>query len=98
MMPLHSDEVCALPCSVSEFRSNFADMTLAVDATTIVLYYPSTKVKTQTEYYVYSFSGIVGAVGGSLGMFLGFSFWQFGGDLVKKFSSGDKAVVRASGP
>ena len=30
----------------------------------------------QSEYYVYSLSGIVGTVGGSLGMFLGFSFWQ----------------------
>ena len=40
----------------------------------------------QTEYYVYTFGGIVGAVGGSLGMFLGFSFWQLGKDIVSKVS------------
>ena len=32
------------------------------------------KVKVEEEYVVYSFSGIVGTVGGSLGLFIGFSF------------------------
>ena len=32
------------------------------------------KVKLEEEYIVYSFSGIVGTVGGSLGLFVGFSF------------------------
>ena len=32
------------------------------------------KVKVEEEYIVYSFSGIVGTVGGSLGLFVGFSF------------------------
>ena len=38
----------------------------------------------QGEYFIYSFSGILGTVGGSLGMFLGFSFWQTGGDLIRR--------------
>ena len=32
------------------------------------------KIKVEEEYKVYSFSGIVGTVGGSLGLFVGFSF------------------------
>ena len=32
------------------------------------------EVKVEEEYVVYSFSGIVGTVGGSLGLFIGFSF------------------------
>ena len=32
------------------------------------------KIKVEEEYMVYSFSGIVGTVGGSLGLFIGFSF------------------------
>ena len=32
------------------------------------------KIKVEEEYDVYSFTGIVGTVGGSLGLFVGFSF------------------------
>ena len=32
------------------------------------------EVKVDTEYKVYDFSGILGSVGGSLGLFIGFSF------------------------
>ena len=31
-------------------------------------------VKVETEYKVYDFTGILGSVGGSLGLFIGFSF------------------------
>ena len=34
-------------------------------------------VKVNTEYKVYDFNGIVGSVGGSLGLFIGFSFFDF---------------------
>jgi hypothetical protein len=43
----------------------------------------------QSEYYVYTFSGIIGAIGGYLGMFLGFLFWQLGGDDIAKIPSKD---------
>ena len=35
------------------------------------------KFKVEEEYLVYNFSGIVGTVGGSLGLFIGFSFLDF---------------------
>ena len=34
----------------------------------------SSEVKVQEEYKVYDFNGIIGTVGGSLGLFVGFSF------------------------
>ena len=34
-------------------------------------------IKLHEEYIVYDFSGIVGTVGGSLGLFIGFSFLDF---------------------
>ena len=38
----------------------------------------------QSEYYVQTLGGIVGEVGGSLGLFLGFSIWQCGLFCVKR--------------
>ena len=35
------------------------------------------KFKVEEEYLVYNLSGIVGTVGGSLGLFIGFSFLDF---------------------
>ena len=34
------------------------------------------KITIEEEYVVYSFTGIVGTVGGSLGLFIGFSFFD----------------------
>lgn len=37
----------------------------------------SNKVQVMQEFEVYDLSGIIGSVGGSLGLFIGFSFLQF---------------------
>ena len=37
----------------------------------------SPEIKVHKKYEVYDFSGIVGTVGGSLGLFIGFSFMDF---------------------
>ena len=38
----------------------------------------------QGEYKIYTFTGIVSSVGGSLGLFLGLSFWDFFQMLISK--------------
>ena len=43
----------------------------------IAFRFPSTKILNYEEYLIYDFNGMIGAVGGSLGMFLGFSFLDF---------------------
>ena len=37
----------------------------------------TTEIRVYEEFIVYDFSGIVGTVGGSLGLFIGFSFMDF---------------------
>ena len=43
----------------------------------VLIYYISGRVVTAEQYLVYTNSGIVSAVGGALGMFLGWSFYGF---------------------
>ncbi len=40
------------------------------------VYYQTTRVLVYEEYLLFDFGSIVSAVGGSLGLFLGFSCWQ----------------------
>ena len=39
--------------------------------------FQSQNVQVQEEYFVYDFTGFVGSVGGTFGLFIGFSFWSF---------------------
>ena len=39
--------------------------------------FPSEEVMYFKEYIIYDFSGMIGSVGGSLGLFIGFSFMDF---------------------
>ena len=45
--------------------------------TGIFIQLTSPQIKVYKKYEVYDFSGIVGTVGGSLGLFIGFSFMDF---------------------
>ena len=44
----------------------------------------SPEIKVNQKYAVYDFSGIVGTVGGSLGLFVGFSVMEFMLMLIKQ--------------
>ena len=39
--------------------------------------FPSTIVEVHSEYLIYDMSGLIGSIGGSLGLFVGFSFRDF---------------------
>ena len=45
--------------------------------TDFFVFYGSTTVQVDTEYVLFDANAIVASVGGSLGLFLGFSCWQF---------------------
>ena len=45
------------------------------------------EVKVYEEYMVYDFNGILGSVGGSLGLFIGFSFLDVMIHLISKTSN-----------
>ena len=34
------------------------------------------EIQVQTEYLIYDFNGLVGSVGGTLGIFIGFNFYD----------------------
>ena len=39
--------------------------------------FPSTIIKVHNEYLIYDMTGLIGSIGGSLGLFVGFSFRDF---------------------
>ena len=48
------------------------------------------KVQVHEEYLLYDITGVIGSVGGTLGLFIGFSFWTFIGYItngIKKFAN-----------
>ena len=47
------------------------------------MFYPSTTVLNFNDYRLYDFGTIVAAVGGSMGLFLGFSCFQCGRRTIK---------------
>ena len=48
------------------------------------LFYADYNVATITERYLYDVSAIISAVGGSMGLFLGFSFFAMGKSLIDR--------------
>ena len=75
----YSDEICRKPCHSEEF--NFYDRLLPVigdeNLTQFSAYFDTIKVEQRYEYEFYDLNTIIGIIGGSMGLFLGFSFYQF---------------------
>ncbi len=76
---------CPKSCQYTRFTAEKRlDVTKNMgNRTFIYLYYHTTKVMVYEDYLLFDFGSIVSAVGGSLGLFLGFSCWQ----MVKTASS-----------
>lgn len=55
----------------------------------IYIYYKAIETIEQEEYVLFDFWAILAAVGGSMGLFLGFSFLDFGYKIIQ--SVGDRA-------
>ena len=59
-----------MQASTAEFSmSNFSDRYVYINLRT-------SEILIEEEYRIYDLSGIIGTVGGSLGLFIGFSFLQ----------------------
>ena len=46
--------------------------------------YPSSRAQVQEEYLLYDETGVIGSVGGTLGLFIGFSFRDIIAYLIQK--------------
>jgi hypothetical protein len=71
---------CLPPCNTVEFTSLSRKSSLRSKQDTIIIgmKYKSLEVTVYEEYLIYNFLNFVGSVGGSLGLFIGFSYFDFG--------------------
>ena len=72
-------DTCPKACTVFEYHGEHETSNdQAINIRTIGFDYwmGSSEIKLQTEYLVYDLNGLVGFVGGTLGLFLGFSFFE----------------------
>lgn len=70
---------CRAPCVRDAYTVDYrrdAPAHTGSNRTGVYLFYADTRVRTTEEYLLFDFGAIVTAVGGSLGLFLGFSCWQ----------------------
>ena len=75
---------CPPSCRATEYKATVLRTSLGNGFTVIDLSYTSTSVLAKSEFYIYNLSSIIGTIGGSLGMFLGFSLYHTGKDLIGK--------------
>ena len=79
---------CSVPCStwyypysVKDYNPKSVQSLLGndsgLDSNRFWMTFVSNRVKVTEEYVVYDFNGILAAMGGSLGLFLGFSCFDF---------------------
>ena len=77
-MRLYQKGPCKLPCVHDEFKVlHHIENNKKPDVIIIRYKYKSTQVSIFEEFLVYDFVNFIGSVGGSLGLFIGFSYFDF---------------------
>ena len=79
---IFSEEVCKKPCRSEEYSFIHRVTPLDVDAdyertAIFAAYWDTTDVETRHEHVLYDLNSIIASIGGSMGLFLGFSCYQF---------------------
>ena len=69
---------CKNPCNVVEYTGRSQERLDKDDKTSLILiiYFVSNEIKVQDQYFIYSDVDLIGIVGGNLGLFIGFSFFD----------------------
>ena len=78
---------CVTSCLIKEYNGVvYEKINTNLESDTIKwgIRIPSIDIKVQEEYLIYDFIGFVGTVGGTLGLFVGFSFYDFVQFFVEK--------------
>lgn len=75
---------CKQHCQTDKYRVSGRTDLSNTNMSYVTMRYGSTNVIRQEEYRVHDFGSIVGIVGGSLGLFLGFSCLQVGSWMIRK--------------
>ena len=80
----HINEKCPKDCTRTEYYGKRTFLLKLEDTTTFWWNYKFAKnIEVFEEYLIYDTSGVVGTVGGTLGLFIGFSFWNILGYAFK---------------
>ncbi len=74
-----SDHSCPIPCIKTEYLAKIESLTFdgLANVTYFNIQYDTMKVKVFDELLIFDLSSFIGNVGGSLGLFIGFSYFQF---------------------
>ncbi len=83
------EEHCPHQCNIRSVHANMKVNDLSgdesIDQILIQLYFQDNIIHTLDEYLVFDFNSILTAAGGSMGLFLGFSFFDFGIMMAEHF-------------
>ena len=73
-----AEKKCLRPCKNTEFEGSIQKNQMKTEDGTASfgLYYQSTVVAIHSEHLIYDILTFIGTVGGSLGLFIGFSFYD----------------------
>ena len=77
---VHAESQCQVPCNVTEYQGQVRRMALTRpgNLTYVGIINESNTVTYFQEVLIYDMLTFIGSVGGSLGLFIGFSFYDFG--------------------
>ena len=80
----NTTKICLDPCNVEIYTTNTYLFERQKDKQNITLYlkYQSMTMDVSEEYLVYDFPNFIGTLGGSLGLFIGFSYTGFIGSII----------------
>ena len=71
---------CTRPCNIVEYQGTTKKFlgwgNFSHGAIMINLFFPTKEMKIQEEYLIYGIVDLIGIVGGNLGLFIGFSFFD----------------------
>ena len=71
---------CTRPCTIIEYEGTIKKYlgwgNFTEGGTMINILFPTKEVKLQEEYLIYGIVDLIGIVGGNLGLFIGFSFYD----------------------
>lgn len=79
-------DLCHDPCNLPEYTVSYREQFLPGDSQEIGqvnIYFFNVEEQDREEYVLFDWEAILSSVGGSLGLFLGFSFFDFAMIIVK---------------
>ena len=74
LLKLHKNGACTRSCKINEYRGHTTFESKSNTPTLAYYYLVPSNIFQQKEYLIYDLIGLITAIGGSMGLFIGFSF------------------------